>query len=289
MEFVGKTLKESREEKNISINEVAENLKISILILKKIENDDFSNDFNKVYMTGHVRSYANFLNLDSNNLVQNFKNQTSFDKNTTNVDLPKPLELNNFFNFSKSISVFSFTFICIGFYFFFIYSNDLNPDYAMTPDLSPELEAEIEEIILNNDLNNNKKNITPSNELKNQFASLDNLFISEETQESSISQIDVNASIPLDEEINIGVNNDRITLKFVDSSWIQIRDSDDKIIFSKLMNIDEEYSYFINDNYYITTGNAGNVLVLVNGETKGKVGKKGEVIESLFINSDFNN
>ena len=37
------------------------------------------------------------------------------------------------------------------------------------------------------------------------------------------------------------------------------------------------------------TGNAGNILVLINGNIRGKVGKKGEVIDSLVINSDFNN
>ena len=37
------------------------------------------------------------------------------------------------------------------------------------------------------------------------------------------------------------------------------------------------------------TGNAGNILVLIDGNTRGKVGKKGEVIDSLIINSDFNN
>ena len=43
------------------------------------------------------------------------------------------------------------------------------------------------------------------------------------------------------------------------------------------------------DNLNLTTGNAGNILVLINGNAKGKVGKKGEVIDSLVISSDFNN
>ena len=34
-----------------------------------------------------------------------------------------------------------------------------------------------------------------------------------------------------------------ITLKFIDSTWIQLRDTQENIIFSKLMNQNEEYSY----------------------------------------------
>ena len=55
------------------------------------------------------------------------------------------------------------------------------------------------------------------------------------------------------------------------------------------MNKDEEYSYSVADNFSLTTGNAGNILVLINGNTRGKIGKKGEVLDSFVISSDFNN
>ena len=55
------------------------------------------------------------------------------------------------------------------------------------------------------------------------------------------------------------------------------------------MSEDEEYSYSVADNFTLTTGNAGNILVLINGNARGKIGKKGEVIDSLVISSDFNN
>ena len=47
--------------------------------------------------------------------------------------------------------------------------------------------------------------------------------------------------------------------------------------------------YSILDNYALTAGNAGNIVVIINGESRGKAGKNGEVIESLIISSDFNN
>ena len=55
------------------------------------------------------------------------------------------------------------------------------------------------------------------------------------------------------------------------------------------MSINDEYSYSIADDFTLTTGNAGNILVLINGNARGKIGKKGEVIDSLVISSDFNN
>ena len=81
----------------------------------------------------------------------------------------------------------------------------------------------------------------------------------------------------------------QIRLKFLKPTWIQLRNEQDQIILSKLMNENDEYSYSIADNYRLTAGNAGNILVLINDKTRGKAGKKGEVIESLIIHSDFDN
>ena len=73
----------------------------------------------------------------------------------------------------------------------------------------------------------------------------------------------------------------------MDSTWIQLRDKQDNIIFSKLMNQDEEYSYNLSKNLNLTAGNAGNIIVAIDGVVKGKVGKLGEVVESLVIDINF--
>ena len=41
-------------------------------------------------------------------------------------------------------------------------------------------------------------------------------------------------------------------------------------------------------NFNLTAGNAGNIIVSIDGVVKGKVGKLGEVVESLIIDSNFN-
>ena len=83
--------------------------------------------------------------------------------------------------------------------------------------------------------------------------------------------------------------NITITLKLLNPTWIQIRDDLDKIIFSKLMEKDEEFSYSNTLNYSITAGNAGNILIIMDGEVLGKAGKYGEVIDTLVIQKDIIN
>jgi hypothetical protein len=154
----------------------------------------------------------------------------------------------------------------------------MNSQYAMTPDLPENLYLKLEEIEMEISLENKKKIESDKIKMKNM-----NQYASSEKINSS-SAI---ASLPNEESLS-RINKD-ITLKFLDSTWIQLRDENDKIILSKLMNIGDEYSYRLFDNFFLTAGNAGNIMILINGVVKGKAGKAGEVVDSLIIDNTFTN
>ena len=79
------------------------------------------------------------------------------------------------------------------------------------------------------------------------------------------------------------------TLKMLNPTWVQLRDESNNIVLSKLMNKDEEFSYELNLNYNITAGNAGNILVLIDGQVRGKIGKYGDILDSFILYKDFTN
>ena len=108
-----------------------------------------------------------------------------------------------------------------------------------------------------------------------------------EDQDPFISSTSVIASFPISNNINIDDNT--VTLKFLNPTWIQLRDSKNNVIIGKLMSKKDEYSYKISENLNLTAGNAGNIIILLDGEVKGKAGKIGEVIDSLIIDNSFNN
>ena len=157
------------------------------------------------------------------------------------------------------------------FYFLFIEVEKPSREYAIIPDLPENYIAVVEEANLN-DLVNNKDNLLSP---EKNFAEI-------ETSQNSSSAI---ASIPNNESQKPSI----VTLKFLDDTWIQIRDENDEIILSQLMNEGDEYSYNIFNNYSITSGNAGHILVIIDQKVKGKIGKKGQVVDSLVINKNFNN
>ena len=55
------------------------------------------------------------------------------------------------------------------------------------------------------------------------------------------------------------------------------------------MTQSDEYTYDLNLNYSLTAGNAGNIIVLIDKHARGKIGNFGEVVDSIVIDSNFNN
>ena len=109
MKFIGDNLKKSRLRKKINLLKISNDLNISHSLLKDIEADNFSEEIDKVYLLGHIRSYAKYLNLNEDEIIQNYKIQISYNDKPLD-ELPKPIEVLNLLSFSKSLSLFS---ICI--------------------------------------------------------------------------------------------------------------------------------------------------------------------------------
>ena len=280
MKLVGQYLKEARIRKKLTLEKISQDLKISQDFLVEVEKDQFPDYIDSVFLIGHIRSYSNYLSLDSNLIINNFKVQISFNKNENINRIKKPIESIKLFSYPQLASLVAIIFIGINFYFLFIKSNNLEPKYAMTPNIPENLEAIIEGAQMQISLE----------EMKRKKANEDNTKLSkslEEQEKKIFSSSSVVASIS--NEADLKALNEIITLKFLNSTWIQLRSSEDKIIISKLMNKGEEYSYNLSDNFNLTAGNAGNIVIFYEGAAKGKVGRAGEVIESLIIDNKFNN
>ena len=269
MELVGQILKKNREIKVLSLKDVSNDLNISESILNNLENNNVDEDIDIIFLLGHLRSYCSYMDLNHQDLVNKFKKQ-SIPQKIINFEIQRPKIEKNFLYSNK---IFSFSLIVIifsSFYFLFIDKDKSRRDYAIIPDLPENYIAIIEEANVNS---SKKKNIVNEN-LEN-IAELESIT-------SSSSAI---ASLPQKKNHNTAL----ITLKILDPTWLQLRNKNNDIILSQLMNKNEEYSYDSDLNYSITSGNAGHILVLINQKVRGKIGKKGQVVDSLILDNNFNN
>jgi len=261
MKTVGKILLIARNSKNLSIIDISIELKISKSIIIDLENDNIKNNQDIIFNIGHLRSYSNFLELDTDTIVQKFKDQVSFNSKEEKKNIT-PIVENNFFKIEKFFAASLILIIFTSFYFLFVDQNDNEINFALIPDIPESLEPIVEKA--------------------NTF---DNLSQSSDINKSDlINNFSALAFTEFDEDVTTVA-----TLKILNPTWLQLRDETDNIVLSKLMEKDEEFSYDLKLNYNITAGNAGNILVLIDDEVRGKIGKYGDILDSFVLYKDFTN
>ena len=267
MKSVGQILKENRKYKNLEIGYIANELNISINKLQDIEEDNINNDSDIVFNIGHVKSYSRLLGLNEKIIIKQFKDQNKFTTSNLTDKLPRPTFKNNYFSFGYVFSIISIMTIFSSFYFLFVNNKIDEKEYALIPQIPEVYEPIIE-----------KENLVSNNNNKNKNEILNNVLTDNYFSTSVVASTK-------NEQIKDGI----ITLRFLNSTWFQLRDQSDNIIISKLMEKNEEYNYNLSEKFTVTAGNAGNIIVLIDNNVRGKIGKVGEVVDALYIDKNFNN
>ncbi len=78
MKTVGEILSIGRNSKNLSIIDIANELKISKSVIFDLENNNIKNNSDIIFNIGHLRSYLNFLELDTDTIIEQFKDELAF-------------------------------------------------------------------------------------------------------------------------------------------------------------------------------------------------------------------
>jgi len=73
MESIGLTLQQARQKRRLKLKTISKKTKISIRYLKALEAEDWDVFPAATYVQAFLRNYANFLNLDSDELVREYK------------------------------------------------------------------------------------------------------------------------------------------------------------------------------------------------------------------------
>jgi cytoskeletal protein RodZ len=77
---LGEKLRQAREERGISISEVAEQTRISAMYLDLIENDDYRTLPGGIFNKGFVKSYAKYVGLDEQEALQDYAQVVAADE-----------------------------------------------------------------------------------------------------------------------------------------------------------------------------------------------------------------
>ena len=249
-------LKSSRESKNITIEEAAKTLHVSVFILKNLENGELDKLANDVFTIGHIRTYLKWLGINPYLIIGDFKNvqNTELKSKNLKINVPYGFKLSKFT--ASLISLILFILIIL------IYKN-LNKaeqlPYVSTSNIQDSLkEDKITNLKVKNapEINNTSK---------------------EDLDEESNSK-----SMPE----NVALENNYIHIKAIEDTWIEIQRNNSEVLITKIIKKDEKIKIPYEKDLILVTGNAGSIIIHINGKTINNIGMPGEVKRNISLNYD---
>jgi cytoskeletal protein RodZ len=103
---ISNLLKKTRESKNLTLKDVAEEIKIRTTFLRNIEDDQFEKLPGNVYAVGFTRTYSSFLGLDEDLVISALKSAPGFAE-VKEVSSPKDLGYSHTYKLSSIITLIS--------------------------------------------------------------------------------------------------------------------------------------------------------------------------------------
>jgi cytoskeleton protein RodZ len=229
-------LKETREAQKLSIDDVAEKLRINKNYLRALENNE-ENLTCDVYTLGFLKSYATYLGLDSENLCKKFK-EKAVPPHISPLSFPAPSPGKGMP--SRKILVLSFSVLIatIGGWWW-IENSNVPPPYIFPPQKENVL-AEVQQ--------------EPSLEFIKAEAQVP---LESSTPEQTIAEI-------LDTPNN---SPETVILKVSEQAWIEVKDKEGNVIVSRLFDPTESYEFNEPENLLLKTGNAKGTQLVYGNKT----------------------
>ena len=153
---IGQVLRDTRLSQSKNIQEVSQTLKIRQIYLDAIENNDFAQLPGKIYIIGFIKTYAEYLQLDSEEIIRAYKSGDLVE--TINTDLVFPTIVPEDGMPNKLTLLFGFMIAIAGYGGWYYFNNNVfsieNPGSLNKSEIPKSLQ--IEKLKTNNSLNTTK-------------------------------------------------------------------------------------------------------------------------------------
>ena len=307
---IGKLCLDARVNKSLTQEQASALLKVRVKIIKDFENGDKIDLPGTAYKIGFVRSYARLLELDSDLLVQEFKESIEINDFKQEYKFLSPeihntkiLPIGAVVSFVIALTVYS------GWYY-----TDRNNKIEMAS-INP-VEKKIEKLaeVDNSNYVIIEENLDPKNSVSSNIKNKDDKIRQSVLEEKiNIDDFEKNyftkpiKSKPNNEDISISSNtintkyiesktnemsakaNERdpkneMVLRAIGNSWVEIEDLDGNILMTRLMRTGETYVVPKINGLTFNTGNAGALSLSQGDVTVSKLGEIGEIITARPLN-----
>ncbi len=262
LETLGGYLKNQRESRSVTLEEIAEATKIRKGILKAIEGDRHDLLPPRVFTQGFLKIYASYLELDESEVVRRYQEvneKLQVDENEEESERQKsPKSLTSLI---RAVVLFTIVVLALAFWYF----------------LSPQKEKKI-----------SVSKDSPQESVSKSVESLPVIkpLMPETKDEEKVVSVEKELDAPVvgedrsEVEEAKKVKDEQMVLRVLSSetTWIEFQLDDDEP-FDVLLKSGESFRVKAHDKFNLRIGNAGGVELFLNDKALGNPGKRGEVID----------
>ena len=279
-------LRQTREATKRSIADVAVHLRIAERHLVALESSQLDGLPGMTYAVGFVRSYAKFLGLDAEAMVEQFKREMGIVDTKPVLNFPIPANDRPLPGGALALSSLALLALIYGGWY---YANSGTPSTQTTSNQTVAATSnQPDETMPSPDQAATVLGDLPSQSLAT--GPTDRVFsppseaASDAPTMRPIPAPDVVTAAPtsspseaLASPVNPALIESKIVLRSSADSWIQILNTDNEVVFSRILQRGETYPVPNQSGLRLDTGNAGGLEILVEGRLLPPIGASGSV------------
>lgn len=296
---VGELLRAERERRGWQIVDVARQLKIRRLMLDAIETGRHQDLPRGAYAAGFVRAYADFLELDSTELVRRFRAETSGLEERAELSFPTPINETRLPGSLVVASALLAAVLSYGGWYYYTLDNRMPAQRvtAVPETLAARVPAPEPLPPRGNGLSSSEARAgalpqpVPSPVLEAPAPLPPAAFVpTPATPTTQVAALPpaaapaapASAAPAAEGPRSFGEPQEgRIVIRATSDSWTQIRDAAGNIVFSRILRSGESYNAPDREGLALWTGNAGGLDIRVDGRLVPSIGRVGFVQRSV--------
>lgn len=272
--MLGDLLRETREQKNLSLDDVEKGTNIRKLYIKSIEEGNYEKLPGEVFLKGFIKTYGKFLGLDSQKLIEQYKQEKNTPNPAEEINIetkkeevaPSPTEENKQQEKNSSTKI-------------------LNIQQKKENNI-PKIDSfSANQEYLQSHKNNSKRNILLVVAILIVIIGAVVVFISSQgssdtkttTATETVTVTENQAKEP--EPI---VSGAEVKAVFNEDCWTEVK-VDGKVVLSETVKKGNTLTWKGEKQVDVTVGNAGAVDVTFNNQPAGKLGDIGAVVSKSFV------
>ncbi|GLS84042.1 RodZ domain-containing protein [Paraferrimonas haliotis] len=263
---VGQMLQEARTAEGMTVEQVANRLKLRVSLISELEQDNFDNIPNNTYVKGYVTNYARVVGLNVSDiqavlqqqLIHTDHDMTSFSRKTSKQALDKRITL-------VSYLVFLVLFCLLVLWWIQRDETPVGPDFSQAP--QEELAAQVAVNDPIEPMNESERLLQEAAQLESSLTSI--AVDAQSDADASITSVEADKDNASEPEATAAIEPEYAVLliKVAEECWMQVSDASGSMLVNGLKKSGSQIEVSVQPPLNFVIGAPNSVSITLNGET----------------------